>query len=314
MEGIKTEVTEMLRIQHPILLAGMFGVAHHDLAAAVSNAGGLGTIGGLTMKPDILRKEIALLKGLLMDKSAFGVDLAFPQIGGSARKTNHDYTEGHFPELIDIICKEKARLFVCAIGVPPKWAVEKLHAHGVMVMNMIGEPKHVEKALGQGVDIICAQGTEAGGHSGDIATLPLIPQCVDRCKGKVSPLGKQVHVVAAGGIFDGRGVAAALSLGAKAVWVGTRFVASKESTGSKIHKANLVKAQSSDTVRTLIYSGRPVRTYASELVLDWEKNRQGEIRELCAAGKVPLNAELEKVKKGAPVRLLPSGKKPGIMD
>eukprot|EP00662_Eupelagonemidae_sp_cell21_P033353 gene33353-11142_t len=196
MEGIQTEVTRMLKIQHPIFLAGMFGVAHHDLAAAVSNAGGLGTIGGLTMKPDMLRKEIGLLKGLLNDKTAFGVDLAFPQIGGSARKTNHDYTEGHFPELIDIICD---------------------------MMPWI-----------RCVDLICAQGTEAGGQQGGA-----------RSHVGVSPKGCYAGITH---LAEGRGVAAALALGAQAaVWVGTRFVASKESTGSKVHKANLIKAQSMDT-------------------------------------------------------------------
>eukprot|EP01062_Namystynia_karyoxenos_P082664 TRINITY_DN9354_c0_g1_i1.p2 TRINITY_DN9354_c0_g1~~TRINITY_DN9354_c0_g1_i1.p2 ORF type:complete len:386 (+),score=160.77 TRINITY_DN9354_c0_g1_i1:88-1158(+) len=304
-EGIQTEVTRMLRIRHPVLLAGMFGVAHHDLAAAVSNAGGLGTIGGLTMKPNVLQKEIDMLKEKLDDKTAFGVDLAWPQVGGNARKTNYDYTGGHFPELIDIIVREKARLFVCAIGVPPKWAVDKLHAGGVICMNMIGEPKHVEKALSVGMDLICAQGTEAGGHSGDIATLPLIPQCVDRCRGRVGGAGHPVHVVAAGGIYDGRGLAAALSLGAQAVWVGTRFVASTESVGSKVHKSSLIKAESTDTVRTLIYSGRPVRCYRSEYVQDWEQNRSQEIKELCDKGVVPIKADQKHYNK----KVLPSGQK-----
>lgn len=308
-EGIRTEITEMLRIKHPILLAGMFGVAHHDLAAAVSNAGGLGTIGGLTMKPNVLQKEIDMLKAKLVDKTAFGVDLAWPQVGGNARKTNYDYTGGHFPELIDIIVKEKARLFVCAIGTPPQWAVDKLHQGGVIVMNMIGDPKHVDKCLKLGIDIVCAQGTEAGGHSGDIATLPLIPQCVDRCKGKIGGAGKPVQVIAAGGIYDGRGVAAALSLGARAVWVGTRFVASKESVGSKLHKSALVGAQSSDTVRTLLYSGRPVRTMRTEFVNWWETERAQEMAELCKKGVVPYSVSQKEFGK----KTLPSGKKMTLM-
>eukprot|EP01059_Diplonema_ambulator_P007447 TRINITY_DN1690_c1_g3_i2.p1 TRINITY_DN1690_c1_g3~~TRINITY_DN1690_c1_g3_i2.p1 ORF type:complete len:355 (+),score=84.39 TRINITY_DN1690_c1_g3_i2:61-1125(+) len=296
---VRTEVTDLLRIRHPILLAGMFGVATHELAAAVTNAGGLGTIGGLTMTPKVLRQEIAMLKAKIKgDKTAFGVDLAWPQVGGNARKTNYDYTKGHLPELIDIIVAEKARLFVCAIGVPPKWAVDKLHAGGVLVMNMIGDPKHVEKALEVGVDLICPQGTEAGGHSGDIATFPLIPQCVDLVKGKKSPLhGGPVHIVAAGGIYDGRGVAAALSLGAKAVWVGTRFVASTEATAKKGHRESLIEAESRDTIRTLVYSGRPVRTYLSPYVRDWEENRQDEIKAAVAAGKIPLYLEKDKAKK-----------------
>merc|ERR1712176_620740 len=108
----------------------------------------------------------------------------------------------------------KAALFICAVGVPPKWAVDKCHEAGIPVMNMIGHVKHVEKALAAGVDIICAQGGEGGGHTGDIPTSILLPKVVDAVRGKKSPLtGEQVLVVGAGGIFDGRGLAAALSMG-----------------------------------------------------------------------------------------------------
>merc|ERR1712176_1617684 len=123
----------------------------------------------------------------------------------------------------------KAKLFVSAVGVPPKFAVDKLHAAGIPVMNMIGAPKHVKKALEAGVDIICAQGGEGGGHTGDIATSILIPKVVDACRGRTSALtGKPIMIVAAGGIFDGRGLAMSLSAGASGVWVGTRFVACEE--------------------------------------------------------------------------------------
>ena len=114
---IHTPLTKMLGIDTPVLLAGMNGVSHCDLAAAVTNGGGLGVIGGLTMTPKVLREEIAELKSLLTNPNGkFGVDLAIPQVGGSARKTNHDYTHGHLPELIDIIVEEGAALFVCAVG------------------------------------------------------------------------------------------------------------------------------------------------------------------------------------------------------
>ena len=218
---LSTPLTELLGIKHPVMLAGMNAVAHSELVAAVTNAGGIGTIGGLTLSPKALRTEIEQAKALITDKKnpKFGVDLAIPQIGGGARKTNHDYTHGHLPELIDVIIEEKASLFVCAIGVPPAWAVEKLHAAGIPVMNMIGHPKHVDKALGAGVDVIIAQGSEGGGHTGEIATSVLIPSVVDACRGRISPLtGKQVLVVAAGGLFDGRGLAASLAYGASGVW------------------------------------------------------------------------------------------------
>lgn len=288
-ETIVTDLNKKLGINVPIILAGMSGVSHADLAAAVSNAGGCGVIGGLMLKPKILRKEIADLKSQLNDPNLpFGVDLAIPQIGGNARKTNHDYTHGHLPELIDIIVEEKAAIFVCAVGVPPRWAVDKLHKAGIWIMNMVGAPKHVDKALKAGVDLICAQGTEGGGHTGEIGTLTLIPQCVARCEGKTSELdGSPVLVVAAGGITTGKTMAAALNLGACGVWVGTRFVASVESHASDRHKQAVVDAGPLDTLRTLIFSGRPLRAYNSEYIKSWEP-RKNQIEELCSQGIVPI--------------------------
>ncbi|CAE6486454.1 unnamed protein product, partial [Rhizoctonia solani] len=140
------------------MLAGMNVAAGPKLAAAVTNAGGIGVIGGLGYKPDILRRQIREIKDQLNDKNTpFGVDLLLPQVGGNARKTNYDYTKGQLPELLDVIIDEKAAIFVCAVGVPPKFAVEKLHKAGIPIMNMVGHPKHVTKALEAGVDIICAQ-------------------------------------------------------------------------------------------------------------------------------------------------------------
>ncbi|UOH85072.1 hypothetical protein LQV05_001889 [Cryptococcus neoformans] len=238
MSVISTPITELFGIKHPILLAGMNVAAGPELAAAVSNAGGLGVIGGLGYTPKHLRGVIKDLKASLKSPDLpFGVDLLIPSLGPTARKTNYDYTKGQLNDLIDVIIEEKAKLFVCAVGVPPKEAVEKLHAAGIYVMNMVGHPKHVTKALAQGVDIICAQGGEGGGHTGRTTFSILIPACVDLCKGKKSPLtGQPVHVIAAGGIYDGRGLAASLMYGAQAVWVGTRFVASTEAAAPKKHK------------------------------------------------------------------------------
>merc|ERR1719231_1399236 len=141
-------------------------------------------------------------------------------------------------------------------------------------MNMIGSPNHVKKALDAGVDIICAQGGEGGGHTGEVATSILIPMCVDECRGRISPLtGKQVPVVAAGGIYDGRGLAMSLALGADAVWVGTRFVASVEGGAPKKHKEDVVKASVHDTHRSLIFTGRPLRIIKNEYSLGWEEKR-----------------------------------------
>eukprot|EP00494_Astrolonche_serrata_P005384 UN05400 len=113
----------------------------------------------------------------------FGVDLLFPQIGGQARKTNYDYSKGKTDELIEIIIDMGCSLFVSAVGVPPKHTVDRLHEAGIPVMNMVGAPKHVKKALAVGCDLICAQGGEGGGHTGTIPTSLLVPACVDLCKG-----------------------------------------------------------------------------------------------------------------------------------
>ena len=129
------------------------------------------------------------MKSQMHDPAApFGVDLLLPAVGGNARATNYDYTKGQLGQLIDVVIEEKARLFVTAVGVPPSWVVEKLHENGILVMNMVGSPKHCKKALDVGVDGVVAQGSEAGGHTGDVATFPLIPQCVDLVAGRTSTL------------------------------------------------------------------------------------------------------------------------------
>ena len=131
-------------------------------------------------------------------------------------------------------------------------------------MNMVGAPKHAEKALKAGVDIVCAQGGEGGGHTGDIANSILIPAVCDVARRYKSPLtGEPALVVAAGGIYDGRGLASSLMQGAVGVWVGTRFVAAEESGASRLHKEAVVSATFTDTLRTLVISGRPLRVRMS---------------------------------------------------
>lgn len=291
-----TPLTKLFGIAHPIMLAGMNIAAGPKLAAAVTNAGGIGTIGGVRQSPKVLQQNINELKSFLEDKNApFGVDLLLPQVGGNARRTNFDYTNGQLDELLDVIIKSKAALFVCAIGVPPKEVVDKLHAAGIPVMNMIGHPKHVSKALAQGVDIICAQGGEGGGHTGETPFSVLIPAVVDLCKDAISPLtGEPVIVVGAGGIADGRGLAATLSYGASGVWVGTRFVASAEAGAPPRHKELVLSAGYDDTVRTLVYSGRPMNVRKTPYVVEWELERQKEMSDLVSQGKIPHEVELEK--------------------
>jgi len=293
-QQIRTVTTDLLKINHPVLLAGMNVAAGPKLAAAVTNAGGLGVIGGVGYTPDMLREQIAELKSYLTNKNApFGVDLLLPQVGGSARKTNYDYTKGKLDELTDIIIDSGAALFVSAVGVPPKHVVDKLHKAGVLYMNMIGHPKHVKKCLELGVDMICAQGGEGGGHTGDVPTTILIPAVVGLCKGKKGGLGNPVQVIAAGGIFNGQSLAAALMLGASAVWVGTRFILTDEAGAPKAHQEAVRTSGFDDNVKTIIFTGRPLRVRNNAYITNWEENRASEIKELTAKGVIPVEHDFE---------------------
>lgn len=249
--------------------------------------------------PKQLKDMITELKSLLPDRTLpFGVDLALPKVGEGARKTNHDYTHGQLDALIDVIVSEGTTLFVSAVGVPPAHVIKKLHDGGVVVMNMVGAPKHAEKAFAAGVDIVCAQGGEGGGHTGDIPTSVLIPAVADVAR-RVRPafLGGNSEglVVAAGGVYDGRGLASALVSGASGVWVGTRFVASEEAGCSRMHKEAVVEAGFTDTLRTLVISGRPLRVKRNEYIDSWEA-RPEEIKALTEQGIVPLAQDMDQDK------------------
>jgi NAD(P)H-dependent flavin oxidoreductase YrpB (nitropropane dioxygenase family) len=212
---------------------------------------------------------------------------------------SYDYTKGKLDELIDVVVSSGTKLFVSAVGVPPKSVVEKLHKHGVFYMNMVGHVKHVQKCLDLGVDVICAQGGEGGGHTGDIPTTVLIPACVEACKGYKSPVsGKPVQVIAAGGIHNGQLLAASLMMGAGAVWVGTRFILTDEAGAPKVHKEAVRTAGHDDNVRTIIFTGRPMRVRNNDYINDWETNRVQEMRELAAKGTIPYEADVEKFMSG----------------
>lgn len=295
---LRTPLCEVLGIEYPVVLAGMARTSSGPLAAAVSNAGGLGVIGGLGYTPTQMRDIIHEIKAnLTRPDLPFGVDLALPQVGGSARKTNHDYTHGQLDQLIDVVIEEKAKLFVSAVGVPPDHVIKRLHEAGILVMNMVGHPKHAKKALDKGVDIVCAQGGEGGGHTGDIATSILIPSVVEVARQYTSPItGKPAMVVAGGGIFNGKGLAASLSYGAVGAWVGTRFVASEEAGCSQLHKEAVVSAAFEDTQRTLVISGRPLRVKTNDYIRSWEVERPEEVRKLCDQGIVPLQHDMDNEK------------------
>jgi len=296
---IETPITRLFKIKYPILLAGMNVAAGPKLAAAVTNAGGLGVIGGLGYTPKFLKQQIEFIKQSLNDKNApFGIDLLLPKIGEGARATNYDYTKGELPQLIKIICESGAKLFVSAVGIPPRWVVDDLHKAGILVMNMVGAPKHVKKAIAAGVDLICAQGGEGGGHTGEIPTSILIPKVVDICRGQTSAFtGEPIYVIGAGGVFDGRGLASVLSLGAEGAWVGTRFVCSTEAGASPAHQKAIINAGFEDNIRTIVFSGRPMRVLKTPYIVDWETNRAQEIRDLTSKGIIPIQHDAEKVAK-----------------
>jgi len=157
---------------------------------------------------------------------------------------------------------------------------------------MVGSVRNAEKALEAGTDVLIAQGSEGGGYTGDIGTMPLIPQIVDACKGRTNHFGSPVLAVAAGGIYDGRGLAASLGLGAAGVWVGTRFIACTEASAPAHHKKLVCDSSSSDTIRTLVMSGRPLRLIPNTWVKSWEAEPQ-KIKEFIDKGIVPLEHELK---------------------
>jgi enoyl-[acyl-carrier protein] reductase II len=233
---MRTRLTEMLEIEHPVMLAGMGGVSYHALVAAVSEAGGFGCLGASTMSTAGMVEEMRLVRQLTA--KPFGVDLLTAMPGGMA-------------EQVDQIIEGGASVFVAGLGVPVE-VVEQCHRHGLLVINMCGRVDHARRAVEAGCDIVVAQGTEAGGHTGLIATLPLVPQIVDA-------VGDRVPVVAAGGIIDGRGLAAALTLGADGVWVGTRFIATPEARAVLGYKDALLATAEDGTTISRAYSGKTMR-------------------------------------------------------
>ncbi|MDA2954487.1 MAG: nitronate monooxygenase family protein [Actinomycetota bacterium] len=246
---MRTRITELFDIEYPVMLAGMGGVSYHELVAAVSEAGGIGTFGASTMRDGELAREITALKTLT--QKPFGVDLltALPQ---------------HLEQGIRDVVAGGARIFVAGLGVP-RDAIDLLHSHNILVGSMCGKVRHAVSAVASGCDFVVAQGTEAGGHTGLVATMALVPQVVDA-------VSAQVPVVAAGGLFDGRGLAACLALGADAVWIGTRFIATPEARAVNGYKEAVVASREDDTVISRSYTGKPCRVVRNEWTNHYEEH------------------------------------------
>lgn len=246
---MRTRLTELLDIEHPIMLAGMGGVSYHHLVAAVSEAGGIGTFGASTMGADELDDEIAAVKQLTA--KPFGVDLltALP---------------GQVERGIQSVIAGGASIFVAGLGVPRE-VIDQLHANNILVGSMCGKVRHAVAAVASGCDFVVAQGTEGGGHTGTVATMALVPQVVDA-------VGAQVPVVAAGGLFDGRGLVASLALGADGVWLGTRFIATPEARAVNGYKETLLALPEDGTVISRAFTGKTCRVVRNDWTNHFEEH------------------------------------------
>ena len=304
---LRTALCDLLGIEYPVISAGMGPVAGGltgpvataPLAAAVSNAGGLGVLGGAGFSPDKLREEISHIRS--MTDKPFGVDLLLPSnfMGGAAsgemprdprdlvpeetragvrriaeqlgiewheappqpeayqRRAGGGMSDGQ----MEIVIEEKVPVFASGLGNPAPW-VERLKANGTKILSLVGNVKNAKRVAAAGADVVVAQGTEAGGHTGRIATLALVPQVIDA----VAP----TPVVAAGGIADGRGLAAALAMGAIGVWCGTAFLVSDEANQPELQKQRVLAAGDEDTKITKLYSGKTMRNITNPLIEAWE--------------------------------------------
>jgi enoyl-[acyl-carrier protein] reductase II len=246
---LQTRLTDILGIEHPVMLAGMGGVSYHAVAAAVSDAGGFGCLGASTMSPVTMVAEMVAVRELT--DRPFGVDLLTAMPGDLASQ-------------VELVIEGGASVFVAGLGVPSK-VVELCHDNGVLVVSMCGKVDHARRAVDAGCDLVVAQGTEAGGHTGLVATMPLVPQVVDA-------VGDRVPVVAAGGIVDGRGLAAALALGADGVWMGTRFIATPEARSVAGYKEALIAAREDSTTISRAYSGKTMRVVRNSYTEFFDEN------------------------------------------
>jgi enoyl-[acyl-carrier protein] reductase II len=263
---MRTRLTDLLDIEHPVMLAGMGGVSYSQLVAAVSEAGGIGTFGAAPMGPGQLDEEIAAVHRLT--SKPFGVDL-LAAIPGQLEKD------------VESIIKGGARIFVAGLGVPRE-IIDVLHKNNVLVGSMCGKVRHAQAALASGCDFVVAQGTEGGGHTGTVATMALVPQVVDA-------VGDKIPVVAAGGLFDGRGLAASLALGADGVWMGTRFIATPEAHAPNAYKQTLLELPEDGTVVSRAYTGKTCRVVRTEWTQHFEEHPE-ELKKFPEQVGVSMNA------------------------
>ena len=293
---MNTQLAKDLGLEFPI-----FAFTHcRDVAAAVSKAGGLGVLGVAGHSLKNLRMELEWIENEIGDKP-YGVDLLMPgKFAGSDRggfdesqldkripeehrqflnnlleqhqvpalppdtRLAREFAVGYEQQrdVIELVFDHKISLIASALGPPPAWMVERGHANGVKVAALAGTVEHARRHAEAGVDIIVAQGTEAGGHTGLVSTMVLVPEVVDA----VAP----IPVLAAGGIGSGRQITASLALGAQGVWTGSVWLTTEEAETHPVVKEKFLEATSSDTVRSRSLTGKPARQLRSGWTDAWE--------------------------------------------
>ena len=285
---------QTLGIRYPVVQSGMSRVAGPDLVAAVGNAGGLGILAALRVAPDDLRAQIRQIRQATT--APFGVNLwLHPSVvhpippeaidpaarAGAARTLNEirshvglpsaDVAPSQFPELVaanfDVILEERVAVWSIGLGNPDPQMVARCHDRGISVMAMVTNVDDARAVAASGVDVVVAQGTEAGGHrsnwrepAGEAGTMVLVPRIVDAI---------DKPVIAAGGIVDGRGLVAALALGASAVMLGTRFIATQESIAPPFFKDAVIAAGPGDTIVTRAFTGLPMRALRNRFAAEY---------------------------------------------
>ena len=240
---MKTEITELLGIEEPIIQGGMAWVAESHLAAAVSEAGGFGIIGAASAPPEVVREQIHKVRELT-DKP-FGVNVMLMSPGAA--------------EVAKVAAEEKVKAVTTGAGNPAAY-MEMWKDAGIRVIPVVASVAMARMMEKAGADAVVAEGTESGGHIGSATTMTLVPQVADAVK---------IPVIAAGGIGDGRGFAAALMLGAKAVQMGTRFIVAKESIVHANYKERVIKAKDIDSEVTGRSTGHPIRVLRNKMTREY---------------------------------------------
>ncbi len=242
---METRITELLQIKYPIIQGGMAWVAEHNLAAAVSQAGGFGLIGAANAPAEVVREEIR--KARELTDRPFGVNIML--------------LSPHAAEVAQVVIEEHVPAVTTGAGNPEKY-MEQWKEAGIKVIPVIASVALARRMERCGADAVVAEGMESGGHIGSLTTMTLVPQVVDAVK---------IPVIAAGGIGDGRGFAAARMLGAEAVQMGTRFVVAKESIVHANYKERILKAKDIDTEVTGQSHGHPVRGLRNQMTREYTR-------------------------------------------